>query len=208
MDPKEVQRKAIPLDVISLITKLDITESQCTTSELIVGAFFFACRSCKYLKVLQLETKRTEQLTLGNLAFYKGGIEIPHSSPLKLHTADRIFITLETQKNGQKIDTIIQRRTGHPHLCPIIQWAALTRQILGYPGTTNDTKVSTIWNSGKLLHITSKIIKMALRDSIAAYGEDKLQIFKHEVGTHSIRSGAAMAMYLGGVPEFTIMLIG
>jgi hypothetical protein len=29
-----------------------------------------------------------------------------------------------------------------------------------------------------------------------------------DIGTHSIRSGAAMAMYLAGVPVFTIMLIG
>ena len=29
-----------------------------------------------------------------------------------------------------------------------------------------------------------------------------------EVGTHSIRSGAAMAMYLGECPVYTIMMIG
>ena len=29
-----------------------------------------------------------------------------------------------------------------------------------------------------------------------------------EIGTHSLRSGAAMAMYLNQVPVFTIMLIG
>eukprot|EP00978_Attheya_sp_CCMP212_P021308 scaffold62029_cov65-Attheya_sp.AAC.1 len=29
-----------------------------------------------------------------------------------------------------------------------------------------------------------------------------------DIGTHSIRSAAAMAMYLAGVPVFTIMLIG
>ena len=28
-----------------------------------------------------------------------------------------------------------------------------------------------------------------------------------DIGTHSIRSGAAMAMYLAGVPTFTIMMI-
>jgi hypothetical protein len=33
-------------------------------------------------------------------------------------------------------------------------------------------------------------------------------IAKHELGTHSIRSGTAMAMYLGECPVYTIMLIG
>ena len=38
--------------------------------------------------------------------------------------------------------------------------------------------------------------------------ETGLGIAKHELGTHSIRSGAAMAMYLGECPVYTIMLIG
>ncbi len=41
-----------------------------------------------------------------------------------------------------------------------------------------------------------------------AMGETKLCIKKHEIRTHSIRLGAAMAMYLGGVPVFAIMMIG
>jgi hypothetical protein len=36
----------------------------------------------------------------------------------------------------------------------------------------------------------------------------KLGILRSEVGTHSICSGAVMAMYLAGVPIFSIMLIG
>jgi hypothetical protein len=38
--------------------------------------------------------------------------------------------------------------------------------------------------------------------------EARLGIEKHELGTHSIRSGAAMAMYLRECPVYTIMLIG
>jgi hypothetical protein len=38
--------------------------------------------------------------------------------------------------------------------------------------------------------------------------ETGLGIAKHELGTHSIRSGATMAMYLGECPVYTIMLIG
>ena len=41
-----------------------------------------------------------------------------------------------------------------------------------------------------------------------AYGESKLGFKAEEVGTHSIRSGAAMSMYLGEAPVFTIMMIG
>ena len=47
-----------------------------------------------------------------------------------------------------------------------------------------------------------------LKDGVIAIGETKLGIHCSEVGTHSVRSGAAMAMYLARVPIFSIMLIG
>ena len=48
----------------------------------------------------------------------------------------------------------------------------------------------------------------ALRDAVGAIGEVRLGVKKEDVGTHSIRSGAAMAMYLEECPVFMIMLIG
>ena len=48
----------------------------------------------------------------------------------------------------------------------------------------------------------------ALRDAVRAIGEDKLGFKAEQVGTYSQRSGAAMAMYLGECPVYTIMMIG
>jgi hypothetical protein len=45
MDLKEVQEKAIPLKVISLIERVCGTEIQQATGQLIIGAFFYACQS-------------------------------------------------------------------------------------------------------------------------------------------------------------------
>jgi hypothetical protein len=47
-----------------------------------------------------------------------------------------------------------------------------------------------------------------LKDGVVAIGKTKLGIYHSEVGTHSIRSRATMAMYLAEVPIFSIMLIG
>jgi hypothetical protein len=52
------------------------------------------------------------------------------------------------------------------------------------------------------------MVENALRDGVKAYGEAALRINAHKVGIHSIRSGSVMAMYLGGVPVFAIMMIG
>jgi hypothetical protein len=62
--------------------------------------------------------------------------------------------------------------------------------------------------NGMIEHITSAQVVNALRDMVGAIGEARLRIAKQEVGTHSLQSGAAMAMYLGECPVYTIMLIG
>ncbi len=47
-----------------------------------------------------------------------------------------------------------------------------------------------------------------MKDAIVAIGEDTLNIKKPEIGTHSIRSGAAMAMFLSDCSVCQIMMIG
>jgi hypothetical protein len=49
-DPKEKQQKAIPFSILSLIAQVWTTENQKATALLTIAAFFFACRSCEYLK--------------------------------------------------------------------------------------------------------------------------------------------------------------
>jgi len=206
-DPKEKPKKAIPICVLSAIALKDETETQRATTQLILGAFFFACRSCEYLKVSNAKDKRTKCLTLQNISFQLNGAAIPHSSPLLL-AADSVSITFETQKNGRKFDTITQWRTHHETLCPVIQWASLVKRIRTYPEANDNTNVSVYWRHGKMHHMTSEDITGALRDGLTVFGSEKLRIKPDEIGTHSIRSGAAMAMYLGGVPVFAIQLIG
>jgi hypothetical protein len=60
----------------------------------------------------------------------------------------------------------------------------------------------------RILNITSKIVETALCNGVKTYSKAKLRICMHEVGMHSIHSGSAMAMCLGGVPVFAIMMIG
>jgi hypothetical protein len=68
--------------------------------------------------------------------------------------------------------------------------------------------VSEVWVNNKTINITSKTIKTALQDAVVAFGKAKLQIQKHKGGTHSMQSGAAMAMCLGGIPEFALIMVG
>jgi hypothetical protein len=143
MDLKEVQEKAIPLKVISLIECVRGTEIQRATGQLIIEAFFYACLSCDYLKVQGPEDKKTKQLALGNLAFYKDNKRIPNSSS-NLSSSNRLAITFEMQKNGRKLNTITQWKTNDPILYPVVQWAALVTRISAYNGASDATPVSAV----------------------------------------------------------------
>ncbi len=53
-----------------------------------------------------------------------------------------------------------------------------------------------------------EVLINAVCDAVVAVGKDSLGFKASEVGTHSNCSGAAMQMYLGECPMYTIMLIG
>jgi len=110
------------------------------------------------------------------------------------------------QKNEQKHETIIHGRTDNPVLCPVKQWALLVNRIWSYQGTTENTQVSTVWRHDRREQITSRQVITSLLAACATIGSARLGF--EEIGTHSLRSGAAMEMYLAAVPVYTIMLIG
>jgi hypothetical protein len=51
VDPPVKQQKAIPCCVLKELAQINASEVQRATAELAIGGFFFACRSCEYLKV-------------------------------------------------------------------------------------------------------------------------------------------------------------
>ena len=71
-----------------------------------------------------------------------------------------------------------------------------------------DTPVSTVWKNHTIKHVTSSEMVASLRGDVHAIGEDKLGFKAEQVRTHSQRLGAAMAMYLGECPVYTIIMIG
>jgi hypothetical protein len=193
--------------VISELWKRQNTETEKSLAQLTVAAYFFACRSCEYLKVPQDKKRRTKILKLRNVRFFKDGRQV-HAPSRDLCRANSVSLTFETQKNQEKFDTVTHGLTGHEFLCPVKQWAAVVNRIWSYPGANINTPVSAVWRYDKLDNLTSQTLINALRDAVIAVGEDSLGFKASEVGTHSIRSGAAMQMYLGECPVYTIMLIG
>ncbi len=127
-NPKEKQQKAIPTCIIAKIAKQNLMESQCAISQLTILAFFFAMRSCEYVKVQQNEKQRTEILCLQNIRFFKNGHLVKHNDP-SLEYADCINVTFKMQKKDKKNDTTTQMASGDITLCPVRAAATIVRWI-------------------------------------------------------------------------------
>jgi hypothetical protein len=62
--------------------------------------------------------------------------------------------------------------------------------------------------NGTLTDLHSRSALTMLRQSLRELNSESLNIKADECGLHSLRSSAAMAMYLNGIPVYTIMLLG
>ena len=204
-DPSTKPQKALPPSVLRQIASSTPTPLDEAVAQLTVGAFFFAMRSCEYSKVPGL--RRTKLIAIGNVRFYSDKQLTPHTSK-QLHLADCVTITFVFQKNDTRDESITMHRTLDPTLCPVRAWAAITTRIRGYPDVTDETPVNTFRFHDRNLQVKATQILSAIRAAVKIIGPTQLGFTADEVGTHSIRSSAAMAMYLAGVPVYTIMLIG
>jgi hypothetical protein len=206
-DPKTKQQKAITCSILRELRRHNQTARDIAAGQLASGAFFFAMRSCEYLKVPKGEERQTKLLCLDNVQFRRRHALLSHSNNL-LAFADTVTLCFENQKNGEKFEEITQHKTGDPMFCPVLIWANIVQRVRSYPGTHGKTSVCTYFEKGVLKELTSQIMNVLLKATVAAIGIDKLGFGPDDIGTHSIRAGAAMAMYLDGVPVFTIMLMG
>ena len=208
MDKHQVQQKALPLIVLRKLFENKSTVENIATAQLCIGAIFFAMCSCKYLKSSVAEEKRkTQTLRIPNLRFYKKGRILKHSDPC-LALTDTITITFEEQKNGEYHESVTMHRSRDTVLCPVRAWASIARRVLSYPDCNENSPVNTIFVEGKIATISSATVRVKLRSEAKKVGVDRLGFEPEDIETHSIRSGAAMTMYLAGVPTFTIMMIG
>ena len=203
--------------MVAIVAAAGATETHRAIGQLVVGAFFFAMRSCEFSDVGG--PRRTTTITLADVEFRKGGKKVESDDAARLATADTVSITFRTQKNGEKGTTVTQHRTngsaiGGVSLCPVTSLAELVARVGHYDPLESEWKdkgkrpINLIVTSGRASTVTSGQILHHLRAAALQYGEDRLGFPISKIGTHSIRAGAATAMFLAGVPAETIQLIG
>ena len=136
--------------------------------------------------------------------------EIPHSSRNELRRARRVTVTFENQKNGLKMDKRTHERTGDNVMCPVRRLSSLVLRILDHaPNSGPETPVSTILEPGGARIITSSELRRSLRSACSkGGGASTFGYSASEIGTKSIRSGAAMGLFLMNHPVAKIMILG
>ena len=141
------QQKAIPPSILQQLQLNTSTNRAIAISQLAIGAWFFAMRSCEYLTVFG--ERKTKRLCLRNLRFFREGREIKHTDRT-LPSCDYVSITFEDQKNGEKNDTITMQCAYDLVLCPVRAWATIIQRIYTYPSASPDTHANAFYANGKL----------------------------------------------------------
>ena len=202
-DPSRNQQKALPVSVFATLQQNTFTPLDAALGQLACGAFFFGMRSCEYLTVTG--QRKTKRLTIGNIRFFKHNQEITDKQSAMILFAETVSITFEFQKNKQRNITVTQPRSGK-QLCPVTSWGKIVQRVLSYKGSSSTSPVNTVMIGNKRHYIHSREMMKHLQhtvDNISGLG-----FTGKDIGTHSIRSSFAMALYLSRRPVSTIMLMG
>jgi hypothetical protein len=149
---------------------------------LLIGAIFFAMRSCEYLDTSASEEKRrTKMLRMKNIVFKKDGAILSQSHPC-LHQSNLVIITFEFQKNDKRDVSIHMFATNDPILNPVKAWAYTVKRVWSYTGTTVDTQTCVFMSTtGFLQKIKANHARDHLRAIVELIGVEKLGFSKDEI---------------------------
>ena len=208
-DPPALQQQALPSSTIKRIAETYGASSEprlIMTAELITVAFFFLLRLCEYTP-----RRRCNQCTVPlrkkDIVLWRGGSKLSNDAAWHTLTqADAVTIHLEDQKNGHKHAVLHHDKSNNPHICPVRSMIRLIHAIRGLP---DNTPLGTYHDkNGARRQVQDEDIRAAIRagahmDNLEAAGYDLTRI-----GSHSLRTGGAVALKLAGYDHDIIKKLG
>jgi len=209
LDKPTKQQKSLPIFVFRFILHNAQNSSLKAKAHLTAGALFFSMSSYEYTEAGPNDReRRTITIWVKDVKFYRGRKLHSHRDK-HLDLADSVSITFHLQRRENEIgETINMHRTPNPQLKPVLHWAYTTRRGIKIKDSTLYSLIDTIATKNVLSRISSQDILHLLHDSVTAIGKDSLGFASDKIGTHSIWSSSAIAMYLANVLFYTIMLTG
>ena len=204
-DPARRYQLALPLSIFEKIYFNQKSSLNMTMGQLIMGALFFAMRSCKYSLTPKHEEKKTKLLCLYNLQFFDGSTEITNIN--QIQNSQLVRITFESTKTDVKDVSVIQHRT-NKELCPVKFWVKIKQRLLSYPRTSEKSTVNTILINGKLKQIASSQIRAFIRSIVLETDPFQKHFDISRIGTHSVCTSTAMILHCAKKETYIIMMLG
>ena len=206
-DPPPRPQLALPSSVIHFIAATFTTSplaSLRTTAHLVVMAFFFLLRVGEYTP--SWEPRQTIPLRKKDIRLWRGNTILDNDADLMtLLQADAVTICLENQKNGTRMSTVHHETTGDPVLDPVRSVAHLIFELRDLPDTT---PLGTYTYNGKLCQVRARAILALVRLAASSCHLAERGYDMTRIGTHSLRSGGAMALKLAGYDHDMIRKLG
>jgi hypothetical protein len=177
----------------------------------VVAGFFFAMRFCEYSKPQVIGRTRC-CVDLDGLVFRtESNSIIPQTHKDLLTLAKFVTGTFRNKKNGTKMDSRTQCRTHDPLLCPVIRYTTLVQKIYRtVANVSGSTTINTICTgAGRTGLITNNYVLNILRNTCYTFGgKTEFGFDPQEIGNKSVRSGAAMALFINDISTAKSMILG
>jgi hypothetical protein len=214
-DPPKKQQRAITPKLLRAMFELSGCDSEeghdskeAVVAETAIVAYFYAMRSCEITSTPN--PGRTKIVRLRGVTFRDAANrEIEHTSG-NIRAARRVTVMFENQRNGLKNDRRTHERTGDPVMCPVLRLASLVERVMRMvPNAGPDTPISAIHHDGTTAPVTGATLRRNMRSACTLKGGSATFGYSAtDIGTRSLRSGAAMGLFLMNHPVAKIMILG
>ena len=215
-DPASIPQLAVPVAVPNWLVETGqtaiATPKTQAIGDLAAIAFYYLLRVGEYTYRDEKKRTRTQQFRVKDVHFWTGTEDdmehLPRDAPMEqLLQASGATMRISNQKNGTRGQLIYHEATGDQH-CPI---RALARRVGHIRQHTSDenTMLGTHFDKrGYKKFVYSDDIVKSVRLAATALNLTKKGLHPSLLGSHSLRSGGAMAMKLNGEGTDTIRKCG
>jgi len=186
------------------------TAQEKATGELCLIAFFFLLRVGEYTIPHATRTTRTQQFRLRDIAFFNSSGMLTWQEACNSTTTPSIVrLRIDNQKNGKRGQTLVHHATPSNQNCPVKACLNRVRHLIAHHASADTLLCAYKNKQGEpFLHITSTQIVKAVRHAVLITGNFATGFETAKIGSHSLRAGGAMALYLQNYDATTIQKLG
>jgi hypothetical protein len=178
---------------------------QLATADLSTIAFYYLLRVGEYTFVKASKKRRTTTFRVKDVTFFAAdGTVLPNTTPLSiLSDAAEATLHISNQKNGRR-GTCIHHEANGSVSCPVQALARRIAHIVAHKGKDTELIASYYDTKGYKHYVTDRHINDALRVAVVALDLAQKGFPPEAIGSHSLRAGGAMAMFLNGCDAIAI----